>query len=87
MTRRSFNVAPFEQGSEEDQYFTACAKLRNITPHAFIKRLLVAIAKDQMVAAILDDADSLQERKPGEQRFRGDSRGSHPRYGGKDYPL
>jgi hypothetical protein len=80
---RSFKVDPFDHGSEEDNYLTQCAKLRNISVHSLLKRLVRTIARDQMVGAILDDAEHLQDRKPGEKRFRGDRRG----YITKQYPL
>jgi hypothetical protein len=84
MAKRNFNVEPFDQDSDEDRYIATCAKIRNISLHALVKRLLKVIAKDQMVAAILDDTNHLQEREPGEKRFRRDARKS---YGAKEYPL
>lgn len=87
MARRNINVDPFEQDSEEDRYLMACAKLRNITLHALVRRLLRTIAEDQMVPAILDDAQHLQTRDPGEHRFRGDSERPRKHYGAKEYPL
>lgn len=46
--------------TEKGRYFDACARIRGISTGALLNRLLTVIAKDQMVAAILDDEDKLR---------------------------
>jgi hypothetical protein len=55
------------------EYFEACARIRNITVHALLKRLLKAIGEDQLVGSILDDQDEMAKRQRGEWRHRGRS--------------
>jgi hypothetical protein len=56
--------------SEVDtEYFEACARIRNITATSLLRRIINAIARDQMVASVLDD-DDLKARLKGEHRYR-----------------
>jgi hypothetical protein len=52
------------------EYFAACARIRNISPRALIRRVLGAIAEDHMVANVLDDQDAILSRRKGEHRYR-----------------
>jgi hypothetical protein len=52
------------------EYFDACARIRNISPRALIRRVLDAIAEDCMVANVLDDQDAILSRRKGEHRYR-----------------
>lgn len=64
--------------SEQNQYLTACARIRDICVTALIRRLVEVICRDQMVAAILDDGGT-PSRRPSEhayRRQRGEPRGS-----------
>ena len=55
----------------DPEYFNNCARIRDVALHSLLRRLLATIAEDEMVAAILDDADCLRERRQGEHRWRG----------------
>lgn len=59
-----------EEDSEAERYFAACARIRNISPRALFRRLIDTIAKDQMVASVLDDEDEMAKRRKGEHRHR-----------------
>jgi hypothetical protein len=59
---------PFDESSDEGRYLIACARIRNCSMTSLGKRLLEAIAKDQMVLSILDD-DSKPVRRKREHKF------------------
>ena len=50
-------------------YLVACARIRNITVSALVRKLIQTIDRDQLVLAILDD-DSQHQRGRYEHRFR-----------------
>lgn len=52
------------------EYLEACARIRDITARSLVRRLLTVIARDQMVACILDD-EAIRKRMKGERRYRG----------------
>ena len=54
---------------ENLEYFEACARIRDISTKSLVNRLMRAIAADQLVLAILDDA-SRRERAHYEHRWK-----------------
>lgn len=54
----------------ESEYMNACARIRNVTMTTLVRRLVQAIEEDQLVLAILDDADRYQERERYQHNFR-----------------
>ena len=65
------NRVDISLGDEEAEYFTRCARIRNLNRTSLLRRLLVIIAQDKMVGSILDDDTELRLRFKGEHRFRG----------------
>lgn len=61
----------FDDDGEVARYFAACARIRKITTRALVRRLIGAVAEDQLVSSILDDEDSLLNRRKGEHTYRG----------------
>jgi hypothetical protein len=59
------------ENTEAGRYLTACARIRDITVRSLTRRLVDAIADDQLVSAVLDDGDTIQKRKQGEHKFKG----------------
>lgn len=55
---------------EHDGYFDACARLRDISKTALLKRLLDVIGRDQLVLSILDDDSKPEPKKKGEHGYR-----------------
>lgn len=47
----------------EGEYLNACARIRNISLSALVRRLVRAAANDQMVSAILDDGGARTRRR------------------------
>lgn len=45
------------------QYFSRCARIKNITLSALLRRLIVAISEEQMISAVLDDEASRLRHK------------------------
>ena len=52
------------------EYFTVCARIRNLHRPALLRRLLTVIANDALVSGILDDEDHLRKRRPSEWKFK-----------------
>jgi hypothetical protein len=52
--------------SEEGQYLVKCARIRDVTVTHLIKSVLATVARDQLVAAVLDDDGTRQS----ERRYR-----------------
>jgi len=52
-------------------YLDRCARIRNISRASLLRRVFDTIAEDQLAGSILDDADTLKERRPGERYFKG----------------
>jgi hypothetical protein len=69
----------FEVGDVE--YLKTCARIRNISIQALMRRLVDAITEDHLVQSILDDADDMASRRKGEHRYREASHDS------RDYPV
>ena len=55
---------------ETADYLDKCARVRNISRASLLRRLFDTIAEDQLAAGILDDADTLRERRKGERYFK-----------------
>lgn len=55
---------------EQAHYLGACARIRGIHVSSLFKRLVSAISKDQLVGAILDDADEMTGPRNGEHSYR-----------------
>ena len=51
------------------EYFLACARIRDISPTALLRRLVDTLSEDQLITAVLDDADAIKKRRPGEHGF------------------
>ncbi len=62
--------AHFRISDATANYLDKCARIRNISRTCLINRLLDVIAEDQMVGGILDDADTILQRRPGERYFK-----------------
>lgn len=62
------NQITIDEETEFGRYYLACARIRDISMSALVKRLIEAIAEDQLVTAILDD-DSSKQRRRGEHRY------------------
>ena len=56
---------------ETADYLDRCARIRNISRASLLRRVFDTIAEDHLMAGILDDADTLKERRPGERYFKG----------------
>lgn len=56
-------------GEADTEYFEACARIRNITATSLLRRIINSVARDQMVASVLDE-DDLTARLKGEHRHR-----------------
>ncbi len=56
--------------AEAATYFTCCARIRNMNRTTLLRRMLEVIAKDMLVAGILDDADDMKRHRPGCQKFK-----------------
>lgn len=54
---------------EESNYFRACARIRDIAPGSLVRRLINAIATDQLVLPILDDEGERRGPRKGEHRY------------------
>ena len=50
-------------------YLTACARIRNLNRTSLVRRLLDVIAKDMLVAGILDD-ENLRAKRPSQHKFK-----------------
>lgn len=60
----------FLEGTSETRYLDACANIRGITKTRLLRNLMEVIMKDQMVEAILDDADDLDGAKAKKAKAR-----------------
>ena len=64
---RAMMKTKFGIDNEADiEYFDACARIRGISVNALCKRLMRAIAQDQMIASVLDD-EGKRDRQRGER--------------------
>jgi hypothetical protein len=54
---------------EQSAYFSACARARNVSVSALMKRIVDAITKDDLVLSILDD-NNCEAKRPGERSYR-----------------
>ena len=63
--------AHFRISDATANYLDKCARIRNISRTCLINRLLDVVAEDQMVGGILDDSDTILQRRPGERYFKG----------------
>ena len=52
------------------EYLDKCARIRNISKTALLRRLLEAITRDELVPSILDDEGDIKRRRAGEHRFK-----------------
>lgn len=50
----------------DGDYLERCARIRKISRHRLVRRLIEAIAKDQLVLGILDDESKPAEKLAGE---------------------
>jgi len=57
------------EDAPDTEYLRACARIRNISLSALVRRLVDTIADDQMVASVLDD-DGGRRRYKGEHPYR-----------------
>lgn len=55
-----------ELDPHEVDYLNACCRIRDLALSALLRRLVGVIAKDHLVASILDDEENLRERAPSE---------------------
>lgn len=60
----------FEDNTEKGRYLLACARIRGISPQSLMKRLINVIAKDQLVASVLDDEGEIRKLKKHERPYR-----------------
>lgn len=56
--------------TEEGQYLVRCARIRDVTITHLLRRVVNAVARDQLVAAVLDDNDSKKRHERHTRRFR-----------------
>ena len=56
--------------SEEGQYLVRCARIRDVTVTHLLRRVVNAVARDQLVAAVLDDNDSKKRHERHTRKFR-----------------
>lgn len=54
----------------ESDYIVACARIRDVTVTTLVRRLVQAIEEDQLVLAVLDDAEDYQRRERYQHSFR-----------------
>ena len=66
MSPRYCRVMEFTPAQSE--YLSACARIRDITVSALMRRLVDTICRDQLVLSILDD-DSMQTKQKFEHRW------------------
>lgn len=59
----------FDEHSEAGRYFLTCARIRDICAMALMRRLFEAITEDQLTASVLDDSETMKERRKGEHRY------------------
>jgi hypothetical protein len=59
----------FDEHSETGRYILTCARIRDISVKSLMRRMFIAISEDQLVASVLDDADSMKTRNKGEHRY------------------
>src|SRR5882724_4895106 len=52
--------------TEEQHYFTSCARIRGISHKRLARRILAAACEDQMIGGILDDDARRQRQLTGE---------------------
>jgi hypothetical protein len=64
-----------DENTEAGRYLMACSRIRDITVRSLTRRLVDVIAEDRLVSAVLDDGDTIQQRKQGEHRYKGPSLG------------
>lgn len=60
----------FAENSEEGRYLRECARQRDISVTALVRRMIAVIAKDKLAESVLDDKPEEVEPKPGEYRYR-----------------
>lgn len=60
----------YDRHHEGTQYLDRCAKLRKISVSSLVRRMLDIITTEHLVAAILDDADSMHRRRLGERKYK-----------------
>lgn len=54
----------------ESEYLESCARIRGISKRRLLQQLIDLVVKDQMIAAILDDADDIGKPKAKVKRVR-----------------
>ncbi len=63
------NQAYITLSDADADYFTKCARIRDLSRASLLRRMLHTIAQDQLVGSILDDGDAPRKRRNGEHRF------------------
>jgi hypothetical protein len=56
--------------SEEGQYLVRCARIRDVTVTHLVKTVLNTVARDQLVAAVLDDNGARARERRNVHHFR-----------------
>lgn len=56
--------------SEHGRYLMACARIRDVSITVLMNRIADAVARDQLVAGVLDD-DAKRTRRKGEHGYEG----------------
>jgi hypothetical protein len=59
--------------SDAGRYIVSCARIRGIGVATLVSRLVDAIAKDQLVNAVLDDDGRRSRLRQGDHKFREDA--------------
>lgn len=65
-----YATIPFDRTSEQFKYMQVCARNRDISITALFKRIIDDVAKEQLVAGVLDDEDDLLTKRRGEHPYR-----------------
>lgn len=61
----------FDENSDAGRYFLSCARVRNIRANSLMLRLFTAVTEDQMISCVLDDSETIKDRKRGERCYKG----------------